>query len=112
MLTWARLPKYLGEVAHPVPVLSSLSYSSLLSLLIKSRGKENNRMEPTMSMGQSEAENQDDDISWHRLVLCEEHRMARVGTDIMRPGATGFRWFKSPNIVPIEQARCRRQQKD
>jgi hypothetical protein len=35
-----------------------------------------------------------------------------ANTRIMRPGATGFRWFKSPNIVPIEQARCRRQQKD
>jgi hypothetical protein len=65
-----------------------------------------------MSMGQSEAENQDDDISWLRLVLCEEDRMARVGAGVMRPGATGFRWFKSPNVVPIEQGRCNRQQKD
>jgi hypothetical protein len=65
-------------------------------------------------MGQSEAKSQDDDddISWHRLVLCEEDRMARVGGGVMRPAATGFRWFKSPNVVPIEQGRCNRQQKD
>ena len=66
-------------------------------------------MEPTVLMGRSEAEDQDDD-SWHRLVLCEEDRIARDGAS--RPGAIGFRWFKSPNVVPIEQARCRRQQKD
>ena len=66
-------------------------------------------MEPTVLMGRSKAEDQDDD-SWHRLVLCEEDRIARDGT--LRPGAIGFRWFKSPNVVPIEQARCRRQRKD
>ena len=59
-------------------------------------------------MGRSEAEDQDDD-SWHRLVICEEDRLARDGVRA-RPGAIG--WFKSPNIIPIEQARGVRRQTD
>jgi hypothetical protein len=61
-------------------------------------------------MQRFEAEDQDDE-SWHRLVICEEDRIARDGI-CARPGAIGFRWFKSPNIIPIEQAgqiRIRRQ---
>ncbi|HTG58457.1 MAG TPA: hypothetical protein VMG63_03480 [Terriglobia bacterium] len=61
-------------------------------------------------MRRSEAEDQDDD-SWHRLVICEEDRLARDGVRA-RPGAIGFRWFKAPNIIPIEQARRVRRQTD
>jgi hypothetical protein len=42
------------------------------------------------------------DTSWQRFVLCEEERIARTGNS---PGSIGFRWFRSPNIVPIEQIR-------
>jgi hypothetical protein len=63
-------------------------------------------------LGGSEVEDQDDD-SWHRLVLCEEDRIARnAAVGVVRPGAIGFRWFRSPNIIPIEQTRHYRQQKD
>ena len=61
-------------------------------------------------MRRSEAEDQDDD-SWHRLVICEEDRLARDRVRA-RPGAIGFRWFKAPNIIPIEQARRVRRQTD
>jgi hypothetical protein len=54
-----------------------------------------------------ETEDWDDD-SWHRLVICEEDRLARDGA-LARPGAIGFRWFRSPNVVPIEQARGYRE---
>ena len=58
----------------------------------------------------AETEDQDDD-SWHCLVICEEDRLARHGA-LARPGAIGFRWFRSPNIIPIEQARRARRQTD
>jgi hypothetical protein len=56
-------------------------------------------------MKRHETEDQGDD-SWHRLVHCEEDRIARDrAAGVTRPGAIGFRWFKSPNIIPIEEAR-------
>jgi hypothetical protein len=44
------------------------------------------------------AEHQDEDALWRKLVL--EDRM-RLGI----PWHGGYRWFRSPNVVPIEQWR-------
>jgi len=43
-----------------------------------------------------------EDTFWRRMVLPQEERMA---LGIRYHG--GYRWFRSPNVVPIEQARRR-----
>jgi hypothetical protein len=51
----------------------------------------------------------EDDKFYRRFVLCEEdrlHRYPHLGPSI------GFRWFRSPNIIPIEKARRRRQKRE
>jgi hypothetical protein len=40
------------------------------------------------------------DTFWRKLVLPQEERM-RLGI----PWYGGYRWFKSPNVVPIEKYR-------
>jgi hypothetical protein len=50
-------------------------------------------------------EDQDEGDAWKRIVLCEEDRIARAAGG-MRPDAAGFRWFRSPNVIPIELARA------
>ena len=36
---------------------------------------------------------------WRKLVLCEEDRRQLIP---WRPWVAGYRWFRSPNVVPIE----------
>lgn len=46
---------------------------------------------------------EDEDTFWRKLVLPQEERM-RLGI----PWCGGYRWFRSPNVVPIEQWRKKR----
>jgi hypothetical protein len=43
-----------------------------------------------------------EDTFWRKMVLPQEERM-RLGI----PWHGGYRWFRSPNVIPIEQARRR-----
>jgi hypothetical protein len=56
-----------------------------------------------MSITQRHVENEDEDVFWRKLVLPEEDHL-RMG----KPWTGGYRWFRSPNVVPIEQARKKR----
>jgi hypothetical protein len=49
----------------------------------------------------------DDDQFWQKLILPEEDHL-RLNPDHVWKG--GYRWFRSPNVVPIEQARRKRAQ--
>jgi hypothetical protein len=51
-----------------------------------------------MSATQRQAE--DEDAFWRKLVLPQEERM-RLGI----PWHGGYRWFRSPNVICIEQWR-------
>jgi hypothetical protein len=51
-------------------------------------------------------EEEDNETFLRRFNICEEERLARTG--VMRTGLNGPRWFRSENVVPIEQARARR----
>jgi hypothetical protein len=55
------------------------------------------------------ARNREDDehAFWRKLVLPEEDRR-RLG--MVWKG--GYRWFRSPNVIPIEQWRRRRQRQE
>jgi len=48
------------------------------------------------------SQKQDDDQFWRKLILPEEDRL-RLYPDM--PWKGGYRWFRSPNVVPIEQWR-------
>jgi hypothetical protein len=48
-----------------------------------------------------EIEDEDDDAFLRRITYCEEER--RLHT--LAPWCGGYRWFKSPNVIPIEQWR-------
>jgi hypothetical protein len=52
-------------------------------------------------------EEEDNESFLRRFSICEEERLARTGE--MHTGLNGPRWFRSSNIVPIEQVRARRQ---
>jgi hypothetical protein len=57
-------------------------------------------------MGQTIRRDEDEEIFWRRLVLPEEDRRR------LFPGVEwlgGYRWFRSPNVVPIEQIRQRKR---
>ena len=45
-------------------------------------------------------EDDEDEAFLRKVTFCEEDRRRRHPTI---PWAGGYRWFKSPNIVPIEQ---------
>jgi hypothetical protein len=47
----------------------------------------------------------EDDSLLRRLVLPEEDRMCLVST----PWRGGYRWFRSPNVIPIERWRSKRK---
>jgi hypothetical protein len=47
---------------------------------------------------------EDEDAFWRKLVLPQEERM-RLGI----PWQGGYRWFASPNIVPLEQWRRKKR---
>jgi hypothetical protein len=49
----------------------------------------------------------DDDRFWQKLILPEEDRR-RLCPDM--PWKSGYRWFRSHNVVPIEQWRRRKAQ--
>jgi len=46
---------------------------------------------------------------WRKLVLCEEDRRQLIPS---RPWVGGYRWFRSPNVVPIEQWRRRKREQE
>jgi hypothetical protein len=56
-----------------------------------------------MSATQHQAE--DEDTFWRKLVLPQEERM-RLGI----PWHGGYRWFRSENVIPIEQWRRKKAQ--
>jgi hypothetical protein len=51
-------------------------------------------------------EDAEDENFLRRLVLPEEDR-ARYGI----PWSGGYRWFRSPNVIPLERGRPRRQKR-
>ena len=52
----------------------------------------------------NEDDHEDRDTFWRKLVLPEEDRM-RLGI----PHHGSYRWFRSPNVIPIEELRRRRR---
>ena len=48
---------------------------------------------------------EDDDAFMRRITFCEEDRHRFTST----PYRSGFRWFRSENVVPIERWRKRRR---
>jgi len=54
-------------------------------------------------MSATQRREEDADAFWRRLVLPQEERM-RLGI----PWHGGYRWFRSPNVVPIERGRKKR----
>jgi hypothetical protein len=50
-------------------------------------------------------EEEDNETFLRRFSICEEERLARTGK--MHTGLNGPRWFRSENVVPIEQVRRR-----
>jgi hypothetical protein len=55
-------------------------------------------------MGTLEDEDEDDEAFLRRLIFCEEDRRRITSA----PWTGGYRWFRSPNVVPIEQWQKRR----
>ena len=47
---------------------------------------------------------EEEEAFWRRLVLPEEDHL-RMG----KPWTGGYRWFRSANVVPLEQWRAQRQ---
>jgi hypothetical protein len=56
-----------------------------------------------MMLELTDVENNKPDL-WQRLILPEEDR------DRSTPRVGGYRWFRSPNVVPIERYRRARKQ--
>ncbi len=54
-------------------------------------------------MNATQPQAEDEGIFWRRLILPEEDHL-RMG----KPWTGGYRWFRSPNIIPIEQWRKKR----
>lgn len=54
-------------------------------------------------MGQSKSvwDEKDEDRFWQQLVFCEEDRRLHTSA----PWQGGYRWFRSPNVIPIERYR-------
>jgi hypothetical protein len=52
-------------------------------------------------------EDVEDETFLRRLVLPEEDRRRLYPAS--RPWTGGYRWFRSPNVIPLEQARRRLQ---
>jgi hypothetical protein len=52
-------------------------------------------------------DDEDNESFLRRFSICEEERLAKTGE--MHTGLNGPRWFRSKNIIPIEQARGRRK---
>jgi hypothetical protein len=69
-----------------------------LLLVVIESGKGENEMSAI------QRQTEDEDTFWRKLVLPQEERM-RLGI----PWHGGYRWFRSENVIPIEQARRKRQ---
>ena len=54
-------------------------------------------------MNATQPQAEDEDIFWRRLILPEEDHL-QMG----KPWTGGYRWFRAPNIIPIEQWRKKR----
>jgi hypothetical protein len=54
-------------------------------------------------MSATQRQTEDENAFWRKLVLPEEDHL-RMG----KPWAGGYRWFRSPNVIPIERARQKR----
>jgi hypothetical protein len=48
-----------------------------------------------------DAEDEDDDVFMRRITYCEEERRLHTSA----PWSGGYRWFRSPNVIPIERWR-------
>jgi hypothetical protein len=48
-----------------------------------------------------------EDTFWRKFVLPQEERMV-LGI----PYHGGYRWFRSPNVIPIEELRRRRERRE
>jgi hypothetical protein len=48
----------------------------------------------------TQRQTEDEETFWRKLILPEEEHL-RMG----KPWTGGYRWFRSPNVVPIEQWR-------
>jgi hypothetical protein len=57
-----------------------------------------------MVMSTTQCRTEDEDVFWRKLVLPQEERM-RLGI----PWHGGYRWFRSPNVIPIEQWRRKKR---
>jgi hypothetical protein len=60
-------------------------------------------------MALTQMRDDNDETFWQRLVLPEEERQC-LFPETARRG--GYRWFRSPNVVPIEQWRRRKQEQE
>jgi hypothetical protein len=64
------------------------------------------RMAQTVQMMEEEEDEDEDEAFLRQLVLPEEDRRRRYPA---RPWTGGYRWFRSHNIIPIEQWRRRKR---
>jgi hypothetical protein len=55
-------------------------------------------------MASTQRQDANDDF-WRKLILPEEDRRRLFPTMT----TTGYRWFRSPNVIPIEQWRARKR---
>jgi hypothetical protein len=51
----------------------------------------------------TDRESEEDEAFLRRIIFCEEDRRKFTSA----PWTGGYRWFRSPNIIPIEQRRRR-----
>jgi hypothetical protein len=51
----------------------------------------------------TDRESEEDEAFLRRIIFCEEDRRKFTSA----PWTGGFRWFRSPNIIPLEQWRKR-----
>jgi hypothetical protein len=52
----------------------------------------------------TDRESEEDEAFLRRIIFCEEDRRKFTAA----PWTGGYRWFRSPNVVPIEQWRGRK----
>jgi hypothetical protein len=58
-----------------------------------------------ISMLPSRTEDEDEEL-FRKFALCEEERLKRYPTTVW---TGGYRWFRSPNVIPLERYRTPEQ---